>query len=443
VKVSSERPAKEVRLLLAHPGQLTGFVVDEETRKPIAKLRIWVGLAVYSEGRRAFLGRPFETDSEGKFVASGLEPGEYVFWTPPRASGYARIMKEFSEKDLDVVDMDYESAYWPGGGDLNSVLPVGVGSGVTTDMGRLMLRRVPYYRVRVSLPAGTCKPGEKAGVNIAEGRWKSTGMSSIPCDKDFLMRSFARGSYTLEVVAHDRPRESRVRGVVPVEILDKNVTVLVPLVRGVDIEGKVVPVESASKPVLDKMRVYAHPVAGSAYSDEPPVAPDEQGRFRLVNLRLPEQRVDISGVPESHYIKEFRYNGTRARGNTQRLNLQLDPSAMAHSLEIVVDDKPASITGSVTDRDRAVSDPYVVMVPWPLSSPEALWPVLKAAGDEDGKFKFAGLPPGEYKILAVSPAVQEKLSEPNVLERLLVNAKTITLGASAFQTVPLDLTTIR
>ena len=48
-----------------------------------------------------------------------------------------------------------------------------------------------------------------------------------------------------------------------------------------------------------------------------------------------------------------------------------------------------------------------------------------------------------FRMRFDDPAVQEKLSEPNVLNRLLVNAKTITLGASAFQTVPLELTEIR
>jgi hypothetical protein len=81
----------------------------------------------------------------------------------------------------------------------------------------------------------------------------------------------------------------------------------------------------------------------------------------------------------------------------------------------------------------------VVLTEWPLSSTAALWPVLSAIGDEDGKYQFAGLAPGEYRILAVSPAVREELDKPNVLQRLLMNAKAITLGAGGLQIVPLEL----
>jgi hypothetical protein len=340
------------------------------------------------------------------------------------------------------MDLDYEQSYWPGGGGLDTALPIAVGSGAVVEVGRLALRRVPYYSVRVSFPAGGCEPGERASVGFTVGRGFHFGLGRIPCNKDFLVRGFAPGSHKMEVVV-ERPRESRVGGLVAFDILDQNLNVSIPLVRGVTIDGRVVPVEGASKPALDKMRISTVPLAGARYADEAFATLDDQGKFRFVNARSPEYKLRISGVPRSHYIKEVRYNGIAVRGNPQERRMLLDPSAMGHSLEIVVDDKPASLIGSVTDRDRAVREPHVVLIPWPLSSPEALWPVLEATGDEDGKFQFRGLAPGEYRILAVSPAAQEKLSEPNILNRLLVNAKAITLGASAFQTVPLELTEIR
>ena len=443
VKVSSEHPLKQVQLMLARPGQVSGRLVDEETRKPIAKMQVFVECLFHVEGRRvAMPGAMAVTDSEGQFVATGLIPADYLVWIRPRTSDLARIVQELSEKDLERMDLDYEQSYWPGGGGLDTALPIAVGSGAAVDVGRLVLRRVPYYSVRVSFPAGGCESGEKANVGFTVGQGFHFGLGRIPCNKDFLMRGFAPGPHKMEAVV-ERPRESRVGGLVAFDILDKNINVSVPLVRGAIIDGRVVPVEGASKPALDKMRIFAVPLAGASYADEAFATLDDQGKFRFVNARPPEYKLRISGVPSSHYVKEVRYNGIAVRGNPQERHLQLDPSAMGHSLEIVVDDKPASITGSVTDRDRAVSEPHVVLIPWPLSSPEALWPVLEATGDEDGKFQFRGLAPGEYRILAVSPAVQEKLSEPNILNRLLVNAKTITLGARAFQTVPLELTEIR
>jgi hypothetical protein len=353
------------------------------------------------------------------------------------------MVKDVLEKELDTVDLDYEQIYWPGGATLDTVLPIRVDSGAVINAGTIVLRRIPYYRLRVLLPAATCAPGDRLSVGVAEGPWKYTGLGLIPCDEDFWVRGFAPGAYKLEIVTEGRSRGSRVRGAAAFDIQKENRSAQIALVRGVDVDGQVTTVEGAWKMPLDTMKIFIDPVEAGLYADEGPVSPDESGKFKIVNAMPAEHRLKISGVPSSHYVKEVRYNGIALRGNMRRLKLVLEPSAVSHSLEIVVDDKPATITGSVTDRDRAVAEPSVVLVPWPLSSAEAAWPVLKAAGDEDGKFKLTGLAPGEYRIVAVSPAMQEKLSEPGALQRLLVSAKAVELGPGALHTVPIELTEVR
>ena len=86
--------------------------------------------------------------------------------------------------------------------------------------------------------------------------------------------------------------------------------------------------------------------------------------------------------------------------------------------------KPAALTGSVVDHDRPVDRPFVVLARWPL----ALRSTPGAMGDEDGKFQFAGLAPGLYRIVAIPSVSKDRLERPNVLEQLLANAKEVTLG---------------
>ena len=64
-------------------------------------------------------------------------------------------------------------------------------------------------------------------------------------------------------------------------------------------------------------------------------------------------------------------------------------------------------------------------------------------GDEDGKFQFAGLAPGLYRVVAIPSASKDRLDRPNILERLLAGAKEVTLGPGNFQTVTLELTELR
>jgi hypothetical protein len=75
---------------------------------------------------------------------------------------------------------------------------------------------------------------------------------------------------------------------------------------------------------------------------------------------------------------------------------------------------------------------------------ESLFQDFKAmTGGDDGSFRFAGLAPGEYRILAVPLETKDKLDEPGVLERLFVGALKITLDRGDSQNVqvkPVDPT---
>src|SRR5262245_16628436 len=66
--------------------------------------------------------------------------------------------------------------------------------------------------------------------------------------------------------------------------------------------------------------------------------------------------------------------------------------------------------------------------------------VRSIVADEDGKFQFVGLAPGEYRILAVAPEVAEKLDEPHVLEQLLSAADRVTLTAGVAENQALRVT---
>jgi hypothetical protein len=63
--------------------------------------------------------------------------------------------------------------------------------------------------------------------------------------------------------------------------------------------------------------------------------------------------------------------------------------------------------------------------------------------DGDGKFVFDGLPPGEYRLFAVSSAERERINDPGVNDRLLSRATKVTLGERGFQNVRLELSEIR
>ncbi len=447
VTISKEHPVVEARLSSARPSQITGYLVDEESERPLERFGVTIWEDRYARGRRFPVpsGLPL-TDDKGRFVAK-VPGGDYLVQLRPAINSTAgRFLKEFTTNDLSTVDMDFEQSYWDGGRDNDLALPISVGSNAVMDVGTLKVRRVPFYRVHVSHSAVGCSPKDVAVMNISNvppSGWNGSG--DVTCGKDILILGFAPGAYRLDISLRGAsfPPMSRLRGVATFQIVDKNLDLSVPLIRGVDIEGKVTAAEGAAKPSFDKMKAYMRATIDVPQADEGPVAVDAKGFFRLVNTNLTEQNLFVTGVPGGYYIKEVRYNGTPVRGNLELLTFELDGGAPSHSLEIVLDDKPAFVTGTVTDRDRPVNRPLVVLAQWPLPNAKALWPLTTATGDAGGKYQFTGIAPGEYRILAISSALKDKLQMPNLLEPLLRTAKKVELGPRAAQNLALELTELR
>ncbi len=106
-------------------------------------------------------------------------------------------------------------------------------------------------------------------------------------------------------------------------------------------------------------------------------------------------------------------------------------------MEIVLDDRPAAITGSVTEGDRPFSQPLVFAAKWPSLEVTA-HPVT---GDNDGKFQITGLEPGEYRVLAVqsTPLPDGQQIGSRMLTKLWSSAEKVTLERGGSQNVTLTL----
>jgi hypothetical protein len=435
VVITTGNPTENLRWVLVHPGELTGRVVDAETGKPLAKISVAAASTNYFNGRRSApqIGRVM-TDGDGQFVLTPIIPGNYVVATFPRTIGQEQFQTRFSDDDLKVVDQDYERSFWPGGVDFDAASPVLVGPGASINVGTLKLRKTLYYRVHAVFPAGNCSSGEMVQVMVDAGASKGSAPpnvflnSQVPCGQDFLIRNLQTGSYRL-TLSSGRSPETHAQGSAPFDLIDRNAEVTVSLARGMDLDGRIVAAEGASPPPLDQLLVWVQPVDLGIASGRP-LTPDEQGKFHVVNAALGRQHLSLVNLGR-HYIKEVRYNGLPVAEGT----FVVDGSP--GRLEVILDDKPAAIGGVVEADGNPVSKPYVVLTSWPLPSDGMLSSLKKASGNDNGIFRFGGLPPGDYRIVAVAPEVKGKLDEPGVLGRLLSGADTVTLSPGGFEDLDL------
>ncbi len=437
VLVDKDHPRKSVELSLARPAVIIAHVIDEETRKPVAKVPLAVFQAAYLNGVRRLIpgiGSLAQTDAEGLFTSGKLAPGEYIVHVRPESQKDGAVQLAFTKEDFEATDSDFARTYWPGGKDVDAALPVKLRSGDNLDIGTITVRKTKLYRAKVSLTGASCIAGEMVQVARVVRTGLSTGQSGdtdVPCKGEFLVTGLQPGTYWFEFRTGKRPLAERERASVQVEIVDKNVEAKAVLSRGLDIAGRFTVAEGSSKPDWKTMKIMSTPFGATPVMSEMPEPPDQQGRFKLVNVAAREYRFTVNGLPNGYYIKEIRYNGISQPTGW----LTLSAGAVSQTIEVVVDDKPAAVAGKVKNGDGA----QVVLVTSPWNNQDIRSSTRAATADADGKFQIANLSPGEYRCFAVKTSERDKLEEPYVMDRMLAAAKKVTLEAGSAAVVELEL----
>jgi hypothetical protein len=426
--LDAEHPIRDVALHLTRPGAITGRVIDEETRKPLPKVKLGAYQADYQGGRRRFLpGAPaVETDGEGKFTISNLSPTDFVIVVRPHSQEDGRIVTNFEPADVDIVDRELERTWWPGGRDEELAIPVPVGSGQVFDIGQIAVRKAPLYRAKVTLERNSCAPGEMVRVALVThvGFFtNSANGTAVPCGAPFLITRLAAGTYWVEAQA------GTARASVPIDIRDKNVEARGALAPGVDIELRIAPTPGSRKADWSGVRLMFRPYGRAMNMADIPGSPDVEGRLRLVNVDARHFELRFSNLPAGFYVKEVLYNGAVMPFAT----LTPNSAAIAHKVEVVVDDKPAAVAGETRPGAR------VVLARWPITTPDPRSSLITTDAGEDGKYQITGLAPIEYRIFAIPADRARQLDRPGVLDGFLQSAKKLTLSPNATQTQNLDL----
>jgi hypothetical protein len=373
---------------------VTGRVVDGDGQ-PVPDLKVVVqGAGLVLPGPPLGNDAITVTAADGTFIASDVPPGPHVVRISPRAAAKEKVELQFSAADLKIVDQDLETTYWPGGGS-RPTASIPVSPGGSASAGTIKIRNVPYYRAHVSVPRVECETGEKWAVRAAySGEVSLERPTTIPCTNYFLVKNLRPGTYSF-TLGKDAPVPAK-WAITSVDISTKNVEVALTFEPESQIVGRFVAAEGATLPPLDKLKVST---LGNARGPSA-VPPDGEGKFVLSGLMFPSHRIAVAGLTKDYYIKELHCNGASSIDGT----VTLSPGA-ANQVEIVIDDKPGVISGTVTDGDQPAADAEVRLYPKvpPLGVSTVTNFGNSVRADKQGKFQINELAPGEYGIAAWQP----------------------------------------
>jgi len=416
VSLDQDHPSQQRRFTLIRLGELRGRVIDGDG-KPLSNLRVVLIPATSTQ---------VVTDPDGYFTATKLRPGDYLVRIGPER-GFPEILRQFSESDLKIVDEDLETSFWPG-------VPIPVSSGASLSVGTITVRKAAYYRAHLSVQPGDCEADENWHLAVRTGGAPDFRLArQVPCGKDFLVRNLPPGAYSFVLSTDDGRGEEKRWAVAPVEVTDQNLEVKMIMSPGADISGRLVAAEGAA--LLAKTTVVVTPVLGGwGFTTR---VSDAGGTFQVHSLPGDPSQVSARDMGDKFYVKEVRYNGLLVTDGV------FTPVSGPANLEIVIDDKAATINGSVAERGKVAGPIMIVAVKWPLAPDSSSVSMLlrkskNTPADEQGNFQINGMAPGEYRVFGVTETTAMRL-KPGTLIRLIDRAEKVTLDRGASPSVTLKI----
>jgi hypothetical protein len=251
--------------------------------------------------------------------------------------------------------------------------------------------------------------------------------TSVPCGSAFLVRNLKPGSYWF-AVRNDKPSRWALAAV---EVTRENVEVSLAMTRAAELNGRIIAAEGATLPKLDQVMIMMRARLGAFFRWTATSSVTSEGKFLVRDLPLVPHDLSVRGLDSRYYVKEIRYNSVVMADAM----ITPAPGAMAQNLEIVLDDKPGVITGSVRDGDRPVSTPFIVALKWPFTEGDIPVSGEGLTGDKEGRFQISGLAPGEYRVIALTKFI--RFTE--ISNQLLNRAERVTLERGSSRSISIKI----
>jgi protocatechuate 3,4-dioxygenase beta subunit len=452
ISVSRGASVDDITLVLSRGLAVTGTIVDRNG-EPVQGVAVQALRLSTSGGRRrailagAQVGGNRQTDDRGRYRVLGLLPGTYVIAAMADAAslgGGATVSQSMP-------------IYFPGSAAIGDAVTVTLSTAEIEGID-FALADVPVARVTGVALDSTGAPFE-GSITLAVS-YRSGGIIANPRttrpgpDGTFSFFNVAPGDYVVQAArsrlpslelpaAVDDPRGT-------FEFAAQYVTVsaggvgpepfLLRTALGSVMEGRIL----VDSPVPDDpygvLRLEGHPV-------DPDLAPAslfistsvrQAGTARFLLSLIGPRRIVVSGMPEGWYLKSVTVNGSDM--TDQVIDFGVGASRRV-AAELTISAAGGSIAGRVTRERRAVvAGSFVIVFPEDREKwfERSRWVKIVRAS-QDGSFRAASLPPGDYYVAATVAAAGSDEPTQADFARLLSRATRVTLDEGEDRRVDIPL----
>lgn len=182
-------------------------------------------------------------------------------------------------------------------------------------------------------------------------------------------------------------------------------------------------------PPISVRLIPSDPTTPESYST---VVRGSPGAYSVMLQNVEPGKYSVDLIPRgAWYVQSAQYGQT----NLLYDDLSIAAAGQTYSMEVVLRNDSATLTGTVRTSDGTGAQATVVAVPEPASKIAAK---VARASSQNG-FIFNGLAPGEYLIYAFDYADGIEYSNPDVLQAYASQAAHVTLSPNQKTQVALDL----
>jgi glyoxylase-like metal-dependent hydrolase (beta-lactamase superfamily II) len=415
-----------VDIVLPPSASISGVVIDDAGER-VNQMWVMAARQAYRNGRRTQVISAYTVSNDiGEFRLSGLAPGDYYIVTRER---------EVRVRELSDEPFGYGTTLYPGVSTLASAQPVHVTLGQQVTGVSLPVAAARTAAIAGGVVDETGRPmaalrfGLTDGPDIA-GLGGVLGGGTTDASGNFRVAGVRPGTYSIS--ASDQQKS----GDIQVDVRELDVSGLTLVIgSGGTLNGRVVTPAGppGARAGLIQLCALATGVSRCA-GGTPRVGPD--GSFTWPGVRG-ARFVRAYGMPAGWWLKAV-LQGDR---DITDVPLTIGHGDVVGGLEVVFDDKPTTMSGSVADPSGNPVSDYTVVV---FSADEARWTpesrfIAAERPDQTGQVRITGLPPGDYLVAAVEWVEEGQWLDPQFLQRLRPLASKLALEAGQTAAAQLKL----
>jgi len=477
-------------LQLPRGSVITGTVVDEYG-EPSAGTQVRVMRYMVQGGRRTLQqagGGP--ADDRGIYRVYGLQPGEYIVSAVPRNAGpnvdVGRLQAELAQVREQVAgafadaaaarelaaratmlqsqlpaqeeqSTGYSPVYFPGTVSVAQAGAVMLNIGEERTGVDFQLQRVAMARIDGIVVNSTGQATDNVQITLTDPAAPMAGAISMAARADsegrFRLSNVPPGSYRLiarAAVAQSgapaaqgpfggramRPlgpqsTAARLWGSVDIPVDGRNMTnVVVTLQQGLTVSGRLsFQGTTAQAPAdLTRMRVNLMPADPSTTPGmmNAAGAVDASGKFTIASVVPGLYRFGAGGAGNGWYLESAVIDGQ----DTLDVPFEVKPGSAPSSAVITFTDRQSQLTGTITNQ-RGQPAPEQTLILY--SADERFWVpqsrrIRSTRPSTDGSFVFNGIPPGDYKLVAMVDVEPGAWFDPAFLQQIDAASTRITVN---------------